>query len=116
MLAWTFHKRFFFDAGQLWAVAAYVLALFVVVAQPVASLAWLDGEHATLEQTALHEAAVDLGNHHHHGAPGYHEHQPVDRDGETDTRLSQVTAGPEFIPAAPLPMQWDRGQGRRKLR
>ena len=84
------------------AASAYVLALIVVLAQPVASLAWLGGTHATLEQTILHEAAVDLGDYRHHGAPGHHEHQPGDRDGETNTRLApQVTAGPEFIPVAP---------------
>jgi hypothetical protein len=86
-------------------MATYVLALFVVLAQPVASLAWSGGAHATLEQAALHEAAVDLGNfHHHHGAPGgaseSHD-QPPDRDGETDTQMSQVKVGPEFAPAAP---------------
>ena len=63
------------------AATAHVLALMVVLAQPVASLVWLDGVHATLEQAALHEAAA--------------------RDGKTDSRLSQVTAGPEFAPAVP---------------
>jgi hypothetical protein len=102
LLAWPLHKRFFFEARLLWALAAHVLALFLVLAQPVASLAWLGGTHATLEQTVLHEAALEHGHYHHHGAPGHHEHQPEDRDGKTGTRLSQGTVGPEFTPAAPL--------------
>ncbi len=85
----------------MWAASAHILALIVVLAQPVASLAWLGGTHATLEQAISHEAAVELGHYHHHGALGHHEHQPADRDGETDTLLLQVTAGPEFTPAAP---------------
>ena len=105
MLAWPLHKRIF-DARPVWVVAAHALALFGVLAQPLASIAWLGGTHATLEQAVLHEAAVELGHYHHHGAsgglPGHHEHQPGNRDGETDARLApQVTAGPEFIPAAP---------------
>jgi hypothetical protein len=106
LLAWPTHKLLPFDTQPLRVASAQVLALIVVLAQPVASLAWLGGTHVTLEQTALHEAAIDLGDYRHHGAPaglpGHHEHQPGDRDGETDTRLApQVTAGPEFIPAAP---------------
>jgi hypothetical protein len=93
--------RFFSNARPLGAVAAPVLALIVVFAQPVASLAWLGGTHATPEQAALHEAAVEHGHYRHHGAPGHHEHQPGDRDAKTDARFSQVTAGPEFTPAAP---------------
>ncbi len=93
--------RFFSNARPLGAVAAPVLALIVVLAQPVASLAWLGGTHATPEQAALHEAAVEYGEYHHHGAPGHHAHEPAARDGKTDSRLSQVTAGPEFAPAMP---------------
>src|SRR5918998_3882399 len=93
--------RFFSSARPLGAGAAPVLALIVVLAQPVASLAWLGGTHAPPEQAALHEAAVEHGHYRHHGAPGHHEHQPGDRDGKTDTWFSQVTAGPEFTPAAP---------------
>ncbi len=101
MIAWTSHKILLFDARALRAASAHVLALMVVLAQPVASLAWLDGVHATLEQAALHEAAIEYGKYHHHGAPGHHEHEPAARDGKTDSRLSQVTAGPEFASAAP---------------
>jgi hypothetical protein len=73
----------------------------VVLSQPVASLAWLGGTHATLEQAVIHEAALEHGHYHHHGAPGHHEHQPGDKDGKTGTWLSQGTVGPEFTPAAP---------------
>jgi hypothetical protein len=99
LLAWPSHKILLPDARPLRAAAAHVLALMVVLAQPVASLVWLDGVHATLEHAALHEAAVEYGEYHHHGAPGHHAHEPAARDGKTDSRVSQVTAGPEFAPA-----------------
>jgi hypothetical protein len=101
LLARPFHMHLFFDARLLGAVAAHVLALFVVVAQPVASLAWLGGAHATLEQAALHEAAVANGHNHHHGTLERHEHPPVERDDKTDVHISRSTLGPEFASAAP---------------
>jgi hypothetical protein len=101
LLACSSHKILLPDARPLRAATAHVLALMVVLAQPVASLVWLDGVHATLEHAALHEAAVEYGEYHHHGTPGPHAHEPAARDGKTDSRLSQVTAGPEFTPAVP---------------
>ena len=86
------------DARPLGAVAAHVLALFIVVSQPVASLAWLGGMHATLEQAALHEAAVAHGHNHHHGAL---EHHPMHRDDKTDVHFSPSILGPKFASAAP---------------
>jgi hypothetical protein len=82
-------------------MAAHVLALVVVVSQPVASLAWLGGMHATLEQAALHQAAVAHGHNHHHGALEHHEHQPEHRDDNTDVHFSRCILGPEFTSAAP---------------
>ncbi len=70
LIAGPFHIRPFFVARRLGSAAAYALALFVVVAQPVASLAWLGGAHATPEQAALHEEAVEAGHTHHHGESG----------------------------------------------
>jgi hypothetical protein len=104
MLAWPLHKkRFFFDARPLWALAAHVLALMVVVAQPVASFAWLGGAHATLEQYALHQTAVEHGEFHHHSsAPGHHEHGASEGGGsKTDVRFSGATLGQEVAYAAP---------------
>jgi hypothetical protein len=86
------------DSRPLGAVAALVLALFVVVSQPVASLAWLGGMHATLEQAALHEAALEHGHNHHHGAL---EHQPMHRDDTKEVHFSPSIFGPEFASAAP---------------
>ena len=82
-------------------MAAHVLALVVIVSQPVASLTWLGGMHATLEQAALHQAAVAHGHNHHHGALEHHEHQPEHRDGKTDVHFSRSILGPEFPSAAP---------------
>ena len=82
-------------------MAAHVLALFVVVSQPVASLAWLGGMHTTLEQAALHEAAIEHGHYHHHGALEHHEHQPEHSAGKTDVHFSPSILGPEFASAAP---------------
>ena len=82
-------------------MAAHVLALVVVVSQPVASLAWLGGMHATLEQAALHQAAVAHGHNHHHGALEHHEHQPEHRDDKTDVHFSRSILGPEVASAAP---------------
>ena len=63
----------FIDARPLGVMAAYLLALLVVISQPIASLAWFGGMHATLDQAALHEAAVANGHNHHHGTLDHHE-------------------------------------------
>jgi hypothetical protein len=93
--------RLLSDARPLGAVAAYVLALFFVVSQPVASLAWLGGMHATLDQAALHQAAIAHGHNHHHGALEHHEHQPEYRDEKTDVHFSRSILGSDFASAAP---------------
>jgi hypothetical protein len=93
--------QLFSDARSLGTMAAYLLALFVMVSQPVASLAWLGGMHATLEQAALHEAAVAHGHNHHHGALEHHKHQPEHRDDNTNVHFSRSILGPEFVSAAP---------------
>jgi hypothetical protein len=85
------------DARPLGAMSAHVLALFVVVSQPLASLAWLGGMHATLEQASLHQAAVAHGHNHHHGALEHHQHT----DDKTDVHFSRSILGPEFASAAP---------------
>lgn len=85
----------------MWAVAALVLAHFVVAAQPTASLAWLGGSHVTLEQAALHEAAVERGHVHHHGVAGHHEHPSAQENDRADDRSYRATLGPEFASAAP---------------
>ncbi len=85
----------------MWAASAHVLVLIVVLAQPVSSLAWLGGAHATLEQAALHKASVEHGEYHHHGALGHHAHQPPERDDKTDVRFSISTLGTEFAYVAP---------------
>jgi hypothetical protein len=90
-----------FDGRPQGAMAAHVLALVVVVSQPVASLAWLGGMHATLDQAALHQAAVAHGNNHHHGASEHHEHQPEHKDDTTDVHFSRSILGPEFVSATP---------------
>jgi hypothetical protein len=90
-----------FDGRPLGAMAAHVLALFVMISQPVSSLAWLGGAHATPEQAALHEAAVAHGHNHHHGAVEHHEHQPEPRDNKTEVHFSRSILGPEFTSAAP---------------
>jgi len=98
---WPFHMHLLFDARPLGAVAAHVLALFFVLSQPVATLAWLGGMHATLEQAALHQAAVEHGHNHHHGALEHHEHQPQHRDDATDVQFSRSILGAKFVSAAP---------------
>jgi hypothetical protein len=90
-----------FDARPLGVMAAHLLALCVVVSQPAASLAWLGGMHATLEQAALHEAAVAHGHNHHHGSLEHHEHQPGHTDDNTDVHFSRSILGEEFTSAAP---------------
>jgi hypothetical protein len=88
------------DARPLGAVAAHVLTLFVVVSQPVASLAWFGGMHTTLEQASLHQAAVAHGHNHHHGVLEPHEHHEH-RDDNTDFHVSRSILGPELASAAP---------------
>jgi hypothetical protein len=80
-----------------WAVVAHLLALFVVVSQPVASLAWLGGMHTTPDQAAFHQAAVAHGHYHHHGALEHHEH----KDDNTYVRFFRSILGPEFVSATP---------------
>ena len=82
-------------------MAAHVLALLLIVSQPVASLAWLEGMHTTLEQASLHQAAVAHGHNHHHGALEHHEHQPEHRDDTRDVHFSRTILGPGFVSAAP---------------
>jgi hypothetical protein len=100
-VTWTSHKCQCFDGRLLWVVAAYVLVLIVVLAQPVASLAWLGGAHATIEQATLHEEAVEHAHYHHHGALQHHEHRPSGgADKETDTQFSRTALGPVYASAA----------------
>ena len=101
LIAGLFHIRPPVGAPQLGAVAACVLALFVAVAQPVASLAWLGGAHATLEQAALHEEAVEHGYTHHHGESGHHAQDPLRGDAETTAHYPVSALGSEFASAAP---------------
>jgi hypothetical protein len=82
-------------------MVAHVLALFIVAAQPVASLAWLGGMHATLDQAALHQAAVAHGDNHHHGPLEHHEHQLQHTGDNTDVHFSRSILGQEFASAAP---------------
>jgi hypothetical protein len=90
-----------FDARPLGVMAAHLLALCVVVSQPVASLAWFGGAHTTLDQAALHQAAVAHGHNHHHGTLDHHEHQPQYRDNKTGVHLSPSIPGQDFASAAP---------------
>jgi hypothetical protein len=99
-MAWTSPKRLFFDGRLLCVAAAHALMLIVVLAQPGALLAWLGGAHATIEQAALHEEAVEHGHYHHHGALRHHEHQPSGGAGKTDARFSRIALGPVFASAA----------------
>ncbi len=101
LIAGPLHIRLFFGTRRLGAAAAYALALFVVVAQPVASLAWLGGAHATPEQAALHEEAVEAGHTYHHGESGHHAHEPPRGDDETDAHVPQPALGQDFASAAP---------------
>jgi hypothetical protein len=89
------------EARPLGGMAAHVLALFVVVSQPVASLAWLGGMHATLDQAALHQAAVAHGHHHQHGPLEHHEDKPQHTDDNPDVHFFRSILGPEFVSAAP---------------
>jgi hypothetical protein len=99
-MTWTSHKCPFFDGRPLWVVTAHALVLIVVVAQPVASLAWLGGAHATIEQATLHEEATEHGHYHHHSPPQHHEYQPGGGAGKTDTRFSRTAFEPVFASAA----------------
>ena len=100
MLAWSFHIHPLFGARQLGTVAVCVLALFLIVAQPVASLAWLGGAHATPEQAALHDEAVEAGLP-HHGESGPYAHESPRGDDETDAHVPRPALGQDFASAAP---------------
>ena len=100
-MAGPFHIRPFFGAPQLGAAAAYALTLFVVVAQPVASLAWLGGAHATPEQAALHDEAVEAGLPHHHGESGHHAQESPRGDDEADVHVPRPALGQDFASATP---------------
>jgi hypothetical protein len=88
------------DDQSLWVVTAYALVLVVVLAQPVASLAWLGGVHATIEQASLHEEATKHGHYHHHGTPQHHDHQPGSGAGKTDVQVSRTALGLVYASAA----------------
>jgi hypothetical protein len=70
------------------AAAVYALVLVVVLAQPVASWAWVLGAHVTVEQVALHEEAVTHGHADHHDG---HIHHHADRHHDSPEAL-----GPTF--------------------
>src|SRR4028119_2310290 len=93
LIAGLFHIRPPVGAPQLGAVAACALALFVAVAQPVASLAWLGGAHATLAPAALREEAVEHGYAPHHGESGHHAHDPPQGDAEASARYPVSALG-----------------------
>ena len=95
-----FHIRPPVGAPRLGA-AACLLALFVVVAQPVAYLAWLGGAHATPGQAALHEEAVKAGHTHHHGESGHHAQEPPRGDVKTDAHVPRPALGQDFASATP---------------
>jgi hypothetical protein len=100
-VTWTSHKCLCFDGQLLSVVTWHALVLVVIFAQPVASLAWLGGAHATIEQATLHEEAVEHGHyHHHHGAPPHHEHQPSGGVAKTDAQFSRTVLGAVFGSAA----------------
>jgi hypothetical protein len=101
-MTWPSHKCLFFDGRPLWAVAAYTLVLIVILAQPVASLAWLGGAHATIEQATLHEVATAHGHYHHHGALQHHEHRPGGGAVKTEPRFSQTALGLVYASARAL--------------
>ncbi len=98
-MTWTSHKCLFFDGRLLWVVAAYALVLIVVLAQPVASFAWLEGAHATIEQATLHEEAVERGHFRHHGTPQSHEHRSSGGAGKIDTQFSRTALWPVYASA-----------------
>jgi len=94
------HRCPFFDGRLLWVVTTHALVLLVVLAQPVASLAWLGGAHATFQQVAFHEEAVEHGHYHHHGVLQHNEHQPSGGSGKTNVQFSWTVPGPVFASAA----------------
>src|SRR3712207_8883749 len=99
-MIWPSHKCLYFNGRPLWVVAAYTLVLIVVLAQPLASLAWLGGAHATIEQATLHEEATEHGHYHHHGALKHHEQRPSGGAGNSEGQTSLTTPGPGF-PSVP---------------
>jgi hypothetical protein len=100
-MPWSFPNLLFFDGRLLLRGAvAQALMLIVVLAQPVASLAWLGGVHATIEQATLHEEAVEHGHHDHHGVLQHHEHLPSGSTNKTDSQFSGAALGPIYATAA----------------
>ena len=99
-MTWTSHKCLCFDGQLLSVVTWHALMLVVILAQPVASLAWLGGAHATIEQATLHEEAVEHGHYHHHDVLQHHEHQRTGGAGKTDVQFSRTVPGPVFASAA----------------
>ena len=97
----------FLDVRRLGAATVCALALAVILAQPVASLSWLAGAHATLEQVALHEEAFAHGQTDHHDgyasahAYGAHRVGPANCGAcEADAHLRpDLPGGPVFGPA-----------------
>jgi hypothetical protein len=92
-----------FDVWPLRAAAVCVLALAVVLAQPVASLAWLAGAHATPAQVVFHKEALA------HGQAGHHHVDPA-HCGACEASVHfdlDVASGPVFGPtpasSAPFP-------------
>jgi hypothetical protein len=85
----------------------WALALAIILAQLIASLSWLAGAHATLEQVALHEEALAHGHADHHDgyasahAYGGHRVGPANCGAcEADARLGpDLPGGPVFEPA-----------------
>jgi hypothetical protein len=90
----------FFGSRLFGVVAAYALVLIVVLAQPIASLAWLGGVHATIEQVTLHQEAIEHGHYYHHGADQHHDHQPGSGAGKTGAQFSRTALGLVYASAA----------------
>jgi hypothetical protein len=98
-MTWPTHKCPFVDGRLLWVVAAYALVPIVILTQPVASLAWLGGAHATIEQATIHEVATEQGHYHHHGALQHHEHRPSGGAGKTYAQSSLRVLEPIYASA-----------------
>lgn len=99
-MTWTSRKCPFLDGRPpSWVVTAYALVLIMVLAQPVASLAWSGGAHATIEQATLHKEAIKHAHYAHHGGLHQHEHQPGYGAGKTDAEFSRTVLGPVFSDA-----------------
>jgi hypothetical protein len=92
------------DGWLLRAAVTCAVSLALVLAQPVASLAWLAGAHATIEQIVLHETALEHGHAHHHGGHRHGEqytspmpHSPPEHSG---AELTSVGLSLVLSPAA----------------